>query len=233
MGKACLSITLALALAGCSGGAPTPAPTGEQSSIPDEVPVMGPERRILAFGDSLFAGYGLGDGQGYPAKLEAALRARGVNARLIDAAVSGDTSAAGLARLEFTLDNIGEPPELVLVELGGNDLLRGLSPLETRANLAAILQELSDRNIAALLVGMRAPPNLGVTFQQEFDEIYPALAQQYEVPLVPFFLEPVYDKPDLMQGDRIHPTALGIEELVASTADDVAGALPEVEEGSS
>jgi acyl-CoA thioesterase-1 len=187
---------------------------------------MGPERRILAFGDSLFAGYNLAAGEGYPAKLEASLRARGINARLIDGAVSGDTSAAGLARLEFLLDNQSEPPELVLVELGGNDLLRGLSPIETRANLAAILQELRDRRIRAVLMGMRAPPNLGVTFQQEFDEIYPELAAQYGAALVPFFLESIYDKPDLIQPDRIHPTAQGIEELVAATAADVAGALP-------
>jgi len=212
--------------AACGSDAPAPAPTETTSAIPDTVPVMGPEHRILAFGDSLFAGYNLEQGEGYQAKLEAALRARGINARLIDGAVSGDTSAAALARLEFLLDNLPEPPELALVELGGNDLLRAISPIETRANLAAIIGELKERGIAVLLVGMRAPPNLGVTYQEEFDSLYPELAEQYEVELVPFFLEPVFDKPDLMQGDRVHPTARGIEELVAATVDDVAGALP-------
>jgi acyl-CoA thioesterase-1 len=224
-----LPIALALALAACGSDTPAPGPGDAPATQAAKRAVSGPERHILAFGDSLFAGYNLAAGQGYPARLEAALRAQGIDARLIDGAVSGDTSAAGLARLEFVLDNQPQPPDLVLVELGGNDLLRGISPVETRANLAAILQELGERGIAALLIGMRAPPNLGATYQQEFDEIYPELAEQYGVQLVPFFLEPVWDKPELIQPDRIHPTAQGVEALVAATADNVAGALPEVE----
>ena len=190
---------------------------------------MGPERPILAFGDSLFAGYNLSENESYPARLEVALRAQGVNARIANAGVSGDTSAAGLQRFAFTLDNQAQAPALVIVELGGNDLLRGLSPKETRANIAAILDVLKARDIPAVLMGMRAPPNMGAAFQQEFDAIYPALASEYGVPLVPFFLEAVYDKPDLIQPDRIHPTAKGIEEIVAVTADDVAKALPQPE----
>jgi acyl-CoA thioesterase-1 len=188
--------------------------------------VSGPERRILAFGDSLFAGYGVGEAEGYPEQLEAALRAEGIDARVTDAGVSGDTSAAGRQRIAFVLDGLEEVPDLALVELGGNDLLRGIPPAETRANLAAILAELRERRIPVLLMGMRAPPNLGVDYVREFDGLYRDLAEEYDAALVPFFLEPVWDKPALIQPDRIHPTAQGIEALVAATADDVARALP-------
>ncbi len=215
-----------MALAACGGEAPEPEPA-ETQAIADGVPIIGPEQHILAFGDSLFAGYGLEDGESYPARLEASLRARGINALVTNAGVSGDTSAAGLQRLAFTLDNQPQVPDLVIVELGGNDLLRSIPPEETRANLSAILEELQRREIPTLLMGMRAPPNLGANFQQSFDMLYPELAAEYGAALVPFFLEPVYDKPDLMQDDKIHPTARGIEELVAATADNVAQALPD------
>ncbi len=218
-------------LAACGSDAPNAALVPETvagAEAPAEMKVMGPERQILAFGDSLFAGYNVDKGESYPAKLEAALRARGINARVSNAGVSGDTSAAGLQRLAFTLDAQQLKPELVILELGGNDLLRNLPPSETRANLAAMLEELAKRKIPVLLMGMRAPPNLGAEFVSEFDGAYPALAKQYDAALVPFFIEPVFDKPELIQADRIHPTAEGIEVLVASTVDDVAGALPEI-----
>lgn len=218
---------LLVAACGPEASAPAPQPTETISEVPDDLPVIGPERRILAFGDSLFAGYNLAEGEGYPAKLELALRARGINARITDGAVSGDTTQAGLARLAFLLDNQPVPPDLALVELGGNDLLRGVEPAATKANLGKILAEFRRRRIPVLLIGMRAPPNLGADFQREFDGLYPELAREYGVELVPFFLEPIWDKPDLIQPDRIHPTAKGIEELVAATADDVVGALPE------
>lgn len=192
-----------------------------------EVPVAGPERRILAFGDSLFAGYGLEEGESYPARLQAALRARGVNARVANAGVSGDTTAAGRQRLAFVLDAQEEKPELVLLELGGNDLLRGLPPEQTRANLDAMLAELGKRDIRVLLVGMRAPPNAGPEFQAAFDAIYPELARKHGAALIPFFLEAIYDKPALIQPDHVHPTAQGIERLVEATAGTVAEALPE------
>ena len=118
------------------------------------------------------------------------------------------------------------PPDLAIVELGGNDLLRGISPAETRDNLTAILTELQKRRIPVLLIGMRAPPNLGEAYVAEFDGLYPALAARFDTALVPFFLEPVYDKPALIQQDRVHPTAEGIEAIVAATADNVATALP-------
>lgn len=227
MRSRCLSIVLAAALTGCGSGAPapTPTPTSAEQEISDMHPVMGPERHILAFGDSLFAGYRVPEGDSYPAKLERALRAHGINARIANAGISGDTSAAGLERFKFTLDNQPQPPDLVLVELGGNDLLRGLSPKQTKANLAAILTELKQRHIPALLVGLKAPPNLGSDYEKQFDAVYPALAKQFGVPLIPFFLQSVYDKPDLIQDDHIHPTAQGIEEIVGATLQDVEKAL--------
>lgn len=225
-----LAVVLALVLAACGDAPEAPAvdATETAAAIPAAAPVpSGPERHILAFGDSLFAGYGLKDGQGYPDVLETALRARGINAQVADAGVSGDTTAAGLQRIRFVLDAQDAPPELAIVELGGNDLLRGIPPAQTRDNLAAILTELQRRRIPVLLMGMRAPPNLGADYVAEFDAIYPALAKRFGTALVPFFQEPVFDKPALIQQDRIHPTAEGIEAMVAATVDDVAAALPQ------
>ncbi|OBX20775.1 arylesterase [Erythrobacter sp. QSSC1-22B] len=222
----------ALALAACSGEAGEVPAAAEETSVEapaPEVAVSGEERRILAFGNSLFAGYGLAEAEGYPERLEAALRGEGVNARVIDAGVSGDTSAAGRQRLAFTLDGLETPPDLVLLELGGNDLIRGLSPEETRANFEAMLGELRTRDIPVVIMGMRAPPNYGPEFQQSFDSLYGELAQEYEAQLVPFWLESIYQDPSLFQSDRIHPTAPGIEALVADTLDDVRGALPQAE----
>jgi acyl-CoA thioesterase-1 len=188
---------------------------------------MGPERKIIAFGDSLFAGYGLDPRDAYPEKLENALRAKGINADIVNAGVSGDTSAAGLNRLEFTLASQKEsPPVLVILELGGNDLLRGLSPEETKANLAKMLAILKKADVPVLLMGMRAPPNYGPEFQQKFDALYADLAKEYGAGLVPFWLEDIYRDPSLFQQDRIHPTAAGVEKLVASTIGKVEGALP-------
>lgn len=224
-------IGLVTLLAAACGGEAPPA-QGEQATsaadlLEEPLPVMGPERTILAFGDSLFAGYNLEEDEGYPEQLEATLRGRGINARVIDAGVSGDTTAAGRQRIGFVLDNTAEAPDLAIVELGGNDLLRGIEPEQTRANLEAILEELRTRNIPVLLMGMRAPPNMGAGFQAEFDGLYPALADEYGAALVPFFMGPVYDQPALMQGDRIHPTAEGIGAMVSATVDTVIGALPE------
>ena len=224
----------ALMLAGCGGEAPANAPRTEPGAIAEgelAVPVMGEDVRIVAFGDSLFAGYGLAEAEGYPERLEAALRNRGVNARVIDAGVSGDTSAAGRDRLAFVLDAQGEKPDLFILELGGNDLLRGISVAETRANFEAMLGTLREREIPVLLMGMRSPPNYGPEYQAAFDAMYGELAREYGAALIPFWLEDIYQKPELFQSDRIHPTADGIEALVASTLDEVAAALPEDGEG--
>lgn len=216
-----------LALAGCEAQAPKPQ-TKQPQIAAVEQPVMGPERRILAFGDSLFAGYNVDADESYPARLEASLRARGINARVANAGVSGDTSAAGLQRLVFTLDAQAQAPELVILELGGNDLLRGVPVAQVRKNLDAMLGLLKQRSIPVILFGMRAPPNLGADYVGAFDGLYPELAEQYDAALVPFFMEPVYDRPQLIQPDRIHPTARGIEAMVEATIEDVSGALPEV-----
>ncbi len=221
-----------LALAACNDAAdeatsaPAPAASEAGGEVLPEIPVMGPERRIVAFGDSLFAGYGLDPAQSYPARLEAALRAKGVNAKIANAGVSGDTSAAGLQRLAFTLDAQDKKPDLFILELGGNDLLRGLSPEETKANLGQMLEELKQRGIPVLLMGMRAPPNYGPEYQKQFDALYRDLAKQHGAALIPFWLEDIYREPELFQSDKIHPTAEGIERLVASTLADIEGALP-------
>lgn len=225
-------------LAGCSAG--TDANGGAQetalaapgttnaATAPalQDTPVAGPERRILALGDSLFAGYGIGKENSYPAQLEQVLRAQGINARVTNAGVSGDTTAAGLQRLSFVLSNEPRKPDLAIVELGGNDLLRGLPPSETRANLTKILDQLKAEGIPVLLMGMRAPPNLGAEFVAEFDAIYPDLAKQKGAALVPFFQEAVYGKTELNQADRIHPTTDGITALVKATSEAVVKALP-------
>lgn len=223
-----MAATAALLVAGCSAEEQAPPAPPKVSAVdaPPQVPVMGQERRIVAFGDSLFAGYGLKVGEGYPAKLEAALRARGINARIADAAVSGDTTAGGLQRLAFTLDSQSAKPDLVLISLGGNDMLRGLPTEQTRANLDAILTELGKRGIPAVLMGMLAAPNLGADYRRGFDPIYPALAKKHGAGLVPFFLQPVTGRPDLIQADRIHPTAVGIEAMVAATVETVSQKLP-------
>ena len=213
-----------LVLAGCKEGRPVPQASASEAA--PEAPLMGPELKILALGDSLFAGYGLEPGQSYPARLETALRARGINARIMNAGVSGDTTAGGLQRLAFTLNSQPEPPVLVIISLGGNDMLRGLPPEQTRANLDAILTELDKRKITALLLGMLSAPNLGADYRAKFDPIYPALASRHRAALVPFFLQPVVSKPELIQADHIHPTLPGIDLLVGSTVEAVAGALP-------
>ena len=146
---------------------------------------------------------------------------------MIDAGVSGDTSAAGRQRLAFTLDAQDTPPDLVILELGGNDMLRGIQPDQTRANFAAMLEELRARQIPVLLMGMRAPPNYGTEYQQQFDALYADLAQEYGTALVPFWLESIYQDPALFLDDRIHPTAAGIAALVEDTVDDVERVLPQ------
>lgn len=230
--RSAVAAAASLALAACGQGAEeAAAPPGGvaedgQPALP-AVPVMGPERTIIAFGDSLFAGYGLDPRDAYPEKLEAALRAKGINADVINAGVSGDTTAAGLNRLEFTLAAQKDgAPALFILELGGNDLLRGLSPEESRANLAKMLTILRDQKVPVLLMGMRAPPNYGPDYQARFDAMYRDLAKEYGAGLIPFWLEDIYREPALFQSDKIHPTAQGIERLVASTIGEVEGALP-------
>lgn len=213
--------------AGNAPGAPDAELAEDGKAALPAIPVMGPERKIIAFGDSLFAGYGLDPRDAYPEKLESALRAKGVNADVINAGVSGDTTAAGLNRLDFTLTAQKDAaPALLILELGGNDLLRGLSPEETKANLGKMLAILRKAKVPVLLMGMRSPPNYGPEYQAQFDAIYADLAKEYGASLIPFWLEDIYRDPALFQSDRIHPTADGIERLVGSTLAKVEGALP-------
>lgn len=173
---------------------------------------------MVAFGDSLFAGYGLEQDEGLVPALERALKGGGVNARVVSAAVSGDTSAAGRQRLAFALDGLPRKPDLVLVGLGGNDMLRGLPPEQTRENLVAILDTLNAREIPAMLAGMRAPPNMGADYIAAFDRIYPDLAAEYDVPLYPFTLDGVIGNRALMLPDGIHPNPQGMDVIVRGIA---------------
>jgi acyl-CoA thioesterase-1 len=171
--------------------------------------------RLMVLGDSLTAGYGLPESEGFPARLEAALRAGGYEVEVIDAGVSGDTTAGGLARLPWLLGGPPESlPDAVMVELGGNDGLRGLDPQAMHANLDATLTLLADRGVPALLTGMKAPPNLGAEYGRAFEAVFHRLADKHDVPLYPFFIEGVALVPRLNQPDGIHPNAEGVAEIV-------------------
>lgn len=170
--------------------------------------------KILAFGDSLTAGYGVAPDDAYPVKLQAALKAKGYDVQVINAGVSGDTTAGGLARLDWAL---GDHPDYALVELGANDALRGLDPAAARSNLDRILTGLAAAKVKVLLMGMLAPGNWGADYQQRFDKIFPDLAAQHHVPLYPFFLDGVALDPKLNQPDMLHPLAAGVDVIVART----------------
>lgn len=179
---------------------------------------------IVAYGDSLAHGFGLPDAEIFPVQLQKALVARGMDVRVENAGVSGDTTAGGLARLDWTLSG-GEVPDLVIVELGGNDGLRGLSPEQAEANLDQILTRIKARGIKVLLTGMKAPPNLGADYVAAFDAIFPRLAQKHGVPFYPFFLDGVAADPALNQPDGIHPNAKGVAIIVERIIPYVVDAL--------
>jgi len=167
--------------------------------------------KIVGFGDSLMAGYGLDAGQSFPEKLEKALRQKGHDVVIAKAGVSGDTTSGGLARLDWS---VPDGTNLVILELGANDMLRAIDPDIAEKNLDAMLARLKQRKIAVLLAGMRAAPNLGPDYQSAFDAIYPRLAEKYGVALYPFFLEGVAADPALLLEDRMHPNAQGIDRMV-------------------
>jgi acyl-CoA thioesterase-1 len=178
---------------------------------PFSVAAQGKPLTILAFGDSLVAGFGLGSKEGFVAKLEAALKAKGIEARVVNAGLSGDTSAGGLARLDWALE---PKPDFAIVELGANDGLRGLDPAQTRANLDAILTKLKAKSVPVLFAGMYAPPNMGPDYAKLFNALYPELAQKHGVGFYPFFLEGVAANAALNQPDGIHPNAKGVDVIV-------------------
>ncbi len=215
-------------LAACDRTAeiPAPAPTAAAGPVVAAVQApAGPQRLILAFGDSLYAGYGLDRGQSLPDAIQARLRQGGVNATIVNAGVSGDTSAAGRQRFAFALDNLPRKPDLVLLGLGGNDVLRQISPAETRANMTAMLDELKKRNIPVMLTGMMAPPNLGADYTRSFNTIWTDLAGKYHAALYPFILDGVIGDTRLMQADRVHPNPQGVAKIADRVAPIVRGAL--------
>ena len=176
--------------------------------------------KIVALGDSLTAGLGLPEKDGFVSRLRAALAAKGVSAEIADAGVSGDTASDGFERLDWSVpDGTGA----VIVELGANDMLRGVRPQATRDALEKILRRLQDRHINVLLCGMRAAPNLGADFARTFEPIYPELAAKYGALLYPFFLDGVAANLNLMQRDGLHPNAAGVDVIVARI-------LPQVEQ---
>ncbi len=169
--------------------------------------------RVVALGDSLTSGYGLEAGQDFPSQLASALAGRGLKVAMENAGVAGDTSAGGLARVDWSV--AGEPkPALVIVGLGGNDMLRGIDPAHTKANLAGILAKLNEKQIPVLLLGMRTGMNMGADYQRAFDGLYPSLAEEYRVSLYPFFLEGVALNPAMNQRDGVHPNQLGVARMV-------------------
>ena len=175
---------------------------------------------IVALGDSLTAGLGLASQDAFPAKLQKALAAKGLAVTIADAGVSGDTTSGGLARLDWS---VPAGTDGVILELGANDALRGLDPAVPRASLEAILRRLKERGIPVLLCGMLSPPNLGADYARTFNAIYPDLARSYDAVFYPFFLDGVAGQRRLNQGDGLHPTAAGVDVIVA-------GILPKVEE---
>jgi len=176
--------------------------------------------KIVVLGDSLSAGFGLPLDAAFPARLAAALKAKGIAATIGNAGVSGDTASGGLNRLDWS---VPEGTDAVILELGANDALRGLDPDLTKTALNTILGKLKDRHIVVLLAGMQAPRNMGADYTREFDSIYPALASTHPVVFYPFFLDGVAADPKLNQGDGLHPNAAGVDAIVARI-------LPRVEE---
>lgn len=179
----------------------------------------------MAFGDSLYAGYGVKQDESFPAQLEKALAAKGLKVSVHNAGVSGDTTAAGLQRLAFALDGLPRKPDLVILGLGGNDMLRGISPDQTRSNMEAMMKELQSRDIDVVLTGMVAAPNLGRDYAGRFNPIFTDLATRYDAELYPFFLDGVITDPKLMLPDGVHPNPQGIGKVVAGISDLVADEL--------
>ena len=171
----------------------------------------GPEIHILAFGDSLTAGYNLPPSKSFAAQLEERVLSQGRKVRVTNAGLSGDTTSGGRTRLAWSLQ---DKPDLIILELGANDGLRGLDPTSMRENLDAMIQECLDTGARVILAGMRAPVNWGEAYRKEFEKVFPELAQKYGLPLYPFFLEGVITNPALLLEDGLHPNANGVERIV-------------------
>ena len=174
-------------------------------------PALAESAKILVFGDSLTSGFGLPPEESFPAKLETKLRDGGLDVRVVNAGVAGDTTAGGLARLDWA---VADKPDLVILELGANDALRGIDPDTVRANLDKIIGKVQGAGAKLLLAGMRAPPNWGEEYQDKFDRIYPELARAHDVPLYPFFLDGIATMPKLNQPDGLHPNKQGVAVII-------------------
>jgi acyl-CoA thioesterase-1 len=208
-----LAAAFAAFLAGVIGG--TGAVQGAANDAAADRPVT-----IVALGDSLTAGLGLPASAAFPAKLQAVLKARGHAVEIVNAGVSGDTATGGLSRLDWS---VPEGTDAVILELGANDMLRGLDSDITRRALDETVRRLTERRIPVLLAGMRAIPNLGIDYVRGFEAIYPEIAAKYDVLFYPFFLDGIAGEARFNQRDRLHPLAIGIDVIVA-------GILPKVEE---
>jgi acyl-CoA thioesterase-1 len=186
---------------------------GSEATAPSGLPLLSSDQRrlIVAFGDSLTAGAGLAADEAYPAVLERKIKEAGYPYRVLNAGVSGETTAGGLRRVPWILQN---RPEIVILELGANDALRGLGLGETKKNLAVIIELLQKEHIRVVLAGIKIPPNYGKEYTQGFEKIFPELAARYRLVLIPFFLEGVAGPTGLNQPDGIHPTAEGYEKVV-------------------
>lgn len=192
------------------------------------LPARAEPLRLVAFGDSLTAGLGLPADQAFPAKLQAALKARGHDVLIENAGVSGDTTSAGLARLDWS---VPQGTDGVILELGANDALRGLDPAITEKALDSLLGRLKGRDIPVLLAGMLAPPNLGPAYGARFNAIYAHLAEKYQVPLYPFFLDGVAGQPGMNQPDGLHPTRAGVDVIVGKMLPAVEAFVEKIKAG--
>ncbi len=179
--------------------------------------------RILVFGDSLSAGFGLGAQDALPARLENRLRADGFDARVVNAGVSGDTTANGLARLDYTLES--GPFDVVIIELGANDMLRGVDPKIARDNLDRMIRSFQSKGLNVMLATMSSGDNWGQAYKTAFDSIYPELAAKYEATLIPFMMAPVWGDPKLLIGDGLHPNPAGVAKMVDIAAPPVENLL--------
>ncbi len=207
-------VLLAVLAAGC-GSSPDGDATGSTPTAVDRGPLRGPAGssprdgtavRVVFLGDSLSAGYGLPEADAFPARVERALRAEGLDVEVVNAGVSGDTSAGGLSRIDWVLRS---DPDVVVVELGANDALRGQPPMVTERNLREIVERARSSGARVLLLGMDVPTSLGRDYVAKFAAVYPRIANDLDVPLVPGFVREVGLDPDLMQADGLHPTAEG------------------------
>lgn len=167
--------------------------------------------QLVGFGDSLMAGYQLPPGDGFPAKLEAALKAKGLDMTVADAGVSGDTTSGGLSRIDWS---VPDGTDGVILELGANDALRGIPPEQTEKNLETMIERLKERKIPIFLAGMLAPPNMGPDYAEKFNPIYKRLAEKYQLALYPFFLDGVAAQADLQLADGMHPNPRGVDVMV-------------------